>query len=62
MVAYLVGGLKEMRQTNVWLQRERERNQNEKDSYLKNDSNEKNKIPEFWENPSNETDGTQLFI
>lgn len=47
MVAYLVGGLKEMRQTNVWLQRERERNQNEKDSYLKNDSNEKNKIPEF---------------
>lgn len=46
MVAYLVGGLKEMRQTNVWLQSERAEPER-KDSYLKNDSNEKNKIPEF---------------
>ncbi len=38
MVAYLVGGLKEMRQTNVWLQSERAEPE-QKDSYLKNDSN-----------------------
>lgn len=49
MVTYLVGGLKEIKQTNVRLQRERNRIEKGRDSYLKNDSNEKNKTPDFWE-------------
>lgn len=46
MVTYLVGGLKEMKQTNVRLQGGN-RIEKRRDSYLKNDSNEKNKIPDF---------------
>lgn len=44
MVAYLMGGLNEMRQTNVWFQRESGTG-TKKDSYLKNDGNEKKKNP-----------------